>query len=147
MSLDENKAIALRYFDTWHTGDMEEAAALLAAGFVDHNPTPGFVPDKAGTLAFMRHFRGAFPDLRFTLEDILAEGDRVMDRWTMQATHLGEFLGIAATGRQVSLQGIDILRVVEGQIVESWHMENQLDALQQVGVLPMLEGGQGKQPS
>lgn len=147
MSLDENKAIALRFFNTWQTGDMEEAASLLSPAFVDHNPTPGFVPDKSGTLAFMHHFRDAFPDLSFTLEDLFAAEDRVVDRWTMQATHLGEFLGIPPTGKQINLHGIDILRVVEGQIVESWHQENQMEAFQQMNALPVLEQGPGRRPS
>src|ERR1051326_4388595 len=137
-----NTTIALRFFETWQTGDLELAETLLAPIFCDHNPTPGFVPDRAGTLLFMRHFRQAFPDLTFTLEDILASGDRVVDRWTMQATHLGPFLGTHPSHKRVTFTGIDILRIVDGQIVESWHQENQLEGLQQIGAVSILNTGE-----
>lgn len=82
------------------------------------------------------HFRAAFPDVRYTMEDLIAEGDRVMDRWTVHATHLGDFLGIPPTGKAITFWGIDILRIVNGRIKEIWHLEDQVSVLQQLGVLP-----------
>lgn len=137
MSIEENKAVALRYFtEAWGKGDIVVEDAVISPDFVDHNPTPGFPPNKEGTHQFLLHFRQAFPDLQFTLEDLVAEGDRVVDRWTMYGTHLGEFLGTPPSGKKVVFTGIDILRIVGGQIVESWHIEDQLGAFQQIGMIP-----------
>ena len=137
MSAEENKALAVRYFEeVWGQGNFAVEDELLASTFIDHNPTPGFTADKAGIHQFLIHFRSAFPDARYTLEELLAEGEKVVDRWTMQATHVAEFLGIPPTGKQIKITGIDILRIVDGKIVESWHQEDQLDALQQLGAIP-----------
>ncbi len=137
MSLDENKAIALRYFqEVWGQGDFALEDQLLAPDYVDHQPAPGFPPDRTGHHRFLMHFRAAFPDVRYTMEDLIAEGDRVMDRWTVHATHLGDFLGIPPTGKAITFWGIDILRIVNGRIKEIWHLEDQVSVLQQLGVLP-----------
>lgn len=137
MTTEANKRIALLFFQAvWIEGDLAQVDALLAPEFVDHNPTPGFPPDREGTRAFVQHFRNAFPDLQLTLEALIAEGELVVDRWSMRATHRGEFIGIPPTGRSVSLHGIDILRVVDGKIVEGWHEEDQLGAMHQLGVIP-----------
>lgn len=140
MSIEENKAVALRYFEeAWGKGNFAAEAELLAPDFVDRNPTPGFTPDREGIHQFLVHFRNAFPDLQFTLEDLIAEGDRVVDRWTMHATHLGEFLGTPPTGKKVVFTGIDILHIEHGKIKESWHQEDQLGAMQQIGAIPSPE--------
>ncbi len=137
MSLEDNKALALRYFhEVWGQGNYALEDELLAPDYIDHQAAPGFPPDRIGHHQFLVHFRSAFPDLRFTMGDLIAEGDRVMDRWSVEATHLGEFLGIPATGKAVTFWGIDILRIVNGRITEIWHLEDQLSVLQQLGVIP-----------
>src|SRR5690348_3507261 len=103
MSLEEqNKAVAIRYFqEVWGNGDFALEDQLLAPDYVDHQPAPGISNDRAGHHQFLVHFRAAFPDVRYTMDDLIAAGDRVMDRWTVYATHQGDFLGIRATGRSV----------------------------------------------
>jgi steroid delta-isomerase-like uncharacterized protein len=136
MSLDENKAIALRYFqEVWGQGNFTLEDQLLAPDYVDHQPAPGFPPNRLGHHQFLVHFRSAFPDVRYTMDDLIAEGDRVMDRWTVHATHLGEFLGVPPTGKAITFWGIDILRIVNGLITEIWHLEDQLSVLEQLGVI------------
>ena len=85
---------------------------------------------------FMGEFRSAFPDFHTTIEDQIAEGDRVATRWTMRGTHEGEFRGIPATGNQISVTGIGIFRFSDGKVVESWDNFDQLGMMQQLGVVP-----------
>jgi steroid delta-isomerase-like uncharacterized protein len=77
--------------------------------------------------------RAAFPDIHFDLEDVLAEGDKVVIRWTCTGTHRGEFRGIAPTGKRVSFPGMNIYRLRDGKIVERWGVEDGLSLLQQLG--------------
>jgi steroid delta-isomerase-like uncharacterized protein len=131
-----NKKIALQFLQAvWIEGKLEMVDQLVAPDFVDHNPTPGFAPNREGLREFVLHFRSAFPDLKLELEDLICEGNRVVDRWSMRATHQGEFLGIPPTGKAVTLAGIDILSIVGGKIVEGWHFEDQLGAMQQLGAI------------
>jgi predicted ester cyclase len=103
---------------------------------IDHNPGPGLTPDRAGHHQLLMQVRTAFPDARFTLDDVIAEGDRVVDRWTMEATHAGSLGGMPPTGRHVRLSGMDILRIADGQIAEVWHIEDTLGMMQQLGAIP-----------
>ncbi len=80
-------------------------------------------------------FRNAFPDLHFTVEDMLAEGDRVASRYTARGTHRGELMGLPPTGRQVTEVGIVISRLAEGKLVEDWHSPDNLGLMQQLGVV------------
>jgi predicted ester cyclase len=81
-------------------------------------------------------FRDAFPDLRFTAEDIIAEGDKVAARYTMRGTHQGEFMGVAPTGNRIEVTGIDIVRFEGGKMVEHWANSDELGMMQQLGVIP-----------
>ena len=81
-------------------------------------------------------FAAAVPDARYTVEDMIAEGDRVVSRFTMTGTQTGEMQGIPPTGKQCKVAGIDIFRVVDGKIVEHWDAVDQLGMLQQLGVIP-----------
>ena len=78
----------------------------------------------------------AFPDISFTVEDMIAEGDKVVTRWTMNATHKGQFGGIPPTGKRVSITGVDISRIVTGKFVESWMYSDRVGLMQQLGVMP-----------
>jgi len=145
MSTEDNKAIVRRSIeDVWARG-FEAEQEVVAANIIDHNPFPGFPPGLEGHHQLLLMFLNAFPDLQITLEDLLAEGDKVVDRWTMRATHRGELLGIPATGKQVTLTGIDITRIENGQIVEFWHQQDLLGMLQQLGVIPPM-GEAGESP-
>jgi predicted ester cyclase len=87
-------------------------------------------------------FRAAFPDGSMTIEDMIAEGDKVVTRKSYRGTHQGEFLSIPPTGRQIRVGLIDIMRIVDGKVVEHWNVGDDLGMLQQLGALPAL----GKEP-
>ena len=91
----------------------------------------------------MGEFRSAFPDFHVTIEDQIAEGDRVATRWTMRGTHEGEFRGISPTGKQITVTGIGIFRFSDGKVVESWDNFDQLGMMRQLGVIPSPEESTG----
>ena len=92
--------------------------------------------DGAGWKTFIAAFLAGFPDFQLALEDVLAEGDRVGVRWTFRGTHQGEFMGIAPTGKRVSMSAIEINRVAGGKVAEHWVVLDQLGLLQQLGAIP-----------
>ena len=137
MSEAENKIIARRFNeDVWGRGDEAALEELFAPDFVDHGALPGQSPDREGHKQILAAFRSAFPDLSVTTEDIIAEGDKVVSRWTARGTHQGDLMGIAPTGNRVTIKGIDVLRTAEGRIVERWAQFNNLEVMQQLGVVP-----------
>jgi len=137
MSTEENKVLALRLVEeVINQGRMTTIDELLAADAVDHSLPPGLPPGREGVKLFLGMIRAAFPDIHETIEDTLAEGDRVVTRSTWRGTHQGAFLGIAPTGKQVSVTGIDISRVESGKFVEHWQAADNLGLLQQLGVVP-----------
>jgi predicted ester cyclase len=139
MSREENKKIARRVVeDVWGKGDFAAEQELIAINVVDHNPLPGLAPGLEGHHQALAMFRSAF-DGQMTLEDVIAEGDKVVDRWTFHGTHRGAFFGIPPTGKQVTLTGMDFSRIENGQIVEFWHQEDILGLMQQLGVAPAPE--------
>src|SRR6266568_827993 len=113
MSLEKNKAIARRYQDeVWGKGDFDLLDELLAPDFVD--------PSFAGAKRAVKGAHDAFPDGHWTVEDLIAEGEKVVIRWKMQATHEHQFRGIAPGGKPVTVTGITILRITNGKIAERW---------------------------
>jgi steroid delta-isomerase-like uncharacterized protein len=140
MSTEANKAVARRTYETFNTavrtGNFGALEEVLAANTVDHNPTPGQAPGLEGVKQVFGMFRTAFPDLRFTVEDIIAEGDKVVSRITAHGTHKGDFQGIPPTGKQTTQTGIDILRIAGGKVVERWGEFDNLGLMQQIGVVP-----------
>jgi steroid delta-isomerase-like uncharacterized protein len=140
MSTETNKAIVHRYVeDGANAGNMGVIDDLFAADFVNHDPTQPATGDLAALKQFMLARQAAFPDQRTTIEDLFVEGDRVAKRWTWRGTQIGEFNGIPPTGRQVTIAGIDILRVSDGKIREIWWGYDMLDVLQQLGLIPVPE--------
>jgi steroid delta-isomerase-like uncharacterized protein len=134
---DDLKAIVQRYYaEVILTGNFAVLEEVVAKEIVAHGP--GF-PDIKGHATFLQSvqsFRTAFPDVQGTVEDVLAEGDRVVVRWTEQGTHQGEYAGIAATGKAMQWTGISIYRLAEGQIVEMWVQMDHLGLLRQLGAIP-----------
>ena len=104
--------------------------------FVNLSSPPGIPSDREGGKTFLFGFLNAFPDSRFTIDDMIAEGDQVVTKKTFTGTHTGEFAGIPATGNKVTLQFVDIMRVRNGRIVEHWLSMDQLSFMQQLGVIP-----------
>lgn len=119
---EENKALVRRWIEEVLTrGDTGAADDLFAPGYVLHDPSfPRDVHGPEGVKLYVATYRSAFPDATFTVEDQVSEGDTVATRWTARGTHRGEFLGIAATGDEVTVSGIEFDRVVGGRIDEAW---------------------------
>lgn len=133
MSLEQNKAIARRFVeDLLGKGDYALFSELTINGYADHNLPSGITP-----LQSIGAFRAGFPEARFIVEDVIAEGDRVVVRYTVEATHTGNFYGIPATGKAISMSGISIYRLTGGKLAEAWVQYDQLGLMQQIGVVPM----------
>lgn len=108
------------YRDVYVHWNMEILDELIAPEFVDHDMPPGMPVGVAGFVLFYGMLRTAFPDLRYTVQDIIAENDKVVVRWKWHATHQGIFFGMEATGKNADTEGIAIYRLAEGKIVERW---------------------------
>jgi steroid delta-isomerase-like uncharacterized protein len=135
MSTEQNKQVALRVYDLLNTGAVEAIGDLVTADYVEHNPLPGQGTGRDGAVdRFSLIARGLAP--RFTVEDVIAEDDKVVVRWTNTGTHVGDFLGVPATGRPFTIGGIDIYRVDGELLCEHWHQIDQLSMLGQLGLLP-----------
>jgi predicted ester cyclase len=130
MSVQENKALVRReQEELWnHTGNLDAAQEL-------------YVPDNVEAVKQeAADFREGFPDVVSTVEDLIAEGDKVVARWRSRATHRGEYMGIAPTGNRVEFMGISVYRIEAGKIAESWNVEDKLSLMRQIGAVP--ESGQ-----
>jgi predicted ester cyclase len=135
---EENKAVVRRFSELfeefWRTGDVDALDEVLPPDFVQHQP--GSPPDREGFKQSLPMFRAAFPDMRYTVEDMVAEGDKVVDRISWQATHQGEMMGIPPTGNTVRVTAIHMSRIAEGKIVERWGQPDMLGMMQQLGAIP-----------
>jgi predicted ester cyclase len=141
MSAQENKAIVRRVYEEAISQNKPEVFdEIMSPDIVDHAPFPDQAPGLEGFKGVFAMVLSAFPDYHSSVEDQIAEGDKVVTRFSSQGTHQGEFLGIAPTGNRVRVTGIDIDRVVEGKIVEHWSEADLLGMMTQLGVIP--ESGQ-----
>jgi steroid delta-isomerase-like uncharacterized protein len=144
MTDQENKARNRRLVEQgFSTGDTAVLDELVAADCVDHGAPPGWPAGLEGVRQFMAMMRGAFPDLRYEIEDQIAEGDKVLTRVTWRGTHRGEFMGMPATGKQVAVAGMDLTRWSNGKAVEHWGVQDALGMLQQLGKIPAPGGAAG----
>jgi steroid delta-isomerase-like uncharacterized protein len=133
----DNKAIVRRFIDEYQSkGDESVADEILAEDFVDHSPFGPLPPDREGVKQLFAALRAAFPDLRAVVHDQAAEGDKVWTRKTFHGTNDGEFMGMPATGKQVSFDVIDVLRLRDGHFVEHWNVVDSLGLMQQLGAVP-----------
>jgi len=137
MSTEENKTIARRWNEeVWGKGNLAVIDELFATNFVFNYPAPEAAPDLEGYKQMVTNLCVPFADIHSTIEDMVAEGDKVAVRWTWRGIHKGEFIGIAPTGKQVAITGITILRISGGKIVEEWGEMDSLGMREQLGVLP-----------
>jgi steroid delta-isomerase-like uncharacterized protein len=136
MTTEENKAIARRFFEALGANDQAALNELLAPDFVaHHSATPGLL-NREALLQGISMVSVAFSDNYYTIEDQIAEGDRVATRVTWRATHTGDFQGYSPTGKQIEVSGIAIERHKDGKIVERWLNYDQLGVMQQLGLVP-----------
>ena len=146
MSAEENKALVRRFVDEVQSaGNIDAIDELCSPEFVNHIAPSGMPPNREGVKQVTAMFRQAFPDSYFTVEDMIAEGDKVATHKTFHGTHEGEFMGMPPTGRRVSMELIDIVRISEGRVVEHWSMGDNLGMMQQLGVIP--RPGERSEPS
>lgn len=131
---EEPKAIARRVIEEFlNTGNPDVADEIFATGYVDHNPSNPGMSGVENIKRSVNDWRTAFPDTRNTVEDVVAEGNKVAVRWTTRATHRGEFMGILPTGNRVAVTSIGVFRLSGGKIVESWDEYDALGLLRQLG--------------
>jgi len=136
MSSEANKAIVARFYETaLNAGDVTVLDELTTPDYEEHDPLPGQGAGREGLRDRVRTIVEAFGQ-RFTVEDMIAEGDRVVARWTGSGTHVGEFMGIPPTGKSFTISGIDVYRMADGKMAEHWHVIDQLALLGQLGLLP-----------
>ena len=137
MSVEQHKATFHRWIEEgWNRGDLSVVDQLYAPAYVSHSFPPDFPPDREGLKQFVTAFRTAFPDLHWTLDDVVSEGEKVIARMTGTGTHRGEFMGVAATGKSFSVNGFLQARFEDGKWAEDWVSLDQLGMLQQLGVVP-----------
>ena len=135
---EENKARTRAFMEqVLNSKDVDALDNFFAADYVEHSEMPPGIPaTRDGMKQMMGMYFEAFPDLQVTIEDMIAEGDKVVVRNTARGTHQGELMGIPATGNQVEMAEIHILRIADGMVVEHWGIEDQMGMMQQLGVIP-----------
>jgi steroid delta-isomerase-like uncharacterized protein len=141
---DQNEERLKRLYDNvWNGEDLDVVDDLVGAEYVIHDRE---IAEELGGpelyKALVRMTREIFPDMAFSLEDVIAADDRVVVRWTMTGTHEGPMSGVEPTGRAVSLSAIEINRFEEGKLVETWIQSDILGLLQQLGAVPVSEDGE-----
>ena len=133
---ERNKAVVRRFIEeVQNQKDWDTFDELHAPDFVNLSAPPGIPSDVEGGKMFLGAFVNAFPDSHVTIDDMIAEGDRVVTKKTFTGTHTADFMGIAPTGKRVEIQYVDILRLRDGHITEHWLSMDQLSLMQQLGVI------------
>jgi steroid delta-isomerase-like uncharacterized protein len=136
MSPEPNKDVVRRYYEEVHNGrNYDRFNELEAPDFVEHDPLPGQGTGREG-MKDRERMLAANLDVRFTIEDMISQGDKVVVRWRNHGTHIGEFLGIPATGREFSIAGINIYRLQDGRLAEGWSVVDVFGQMLQLGVIP-----------
>jgi steroid delta-isomerase-like uncharacterized protein len=141
MREQETTALVRRYYDeVFNRRKPELVDQLAVADYVEHDPFPGQGDGIRDLRARVQLILDAMNPLQFTVEDTVAEGDRVVVRWTQSATQTGPFLGLPPTGRTANFAGIDIHRLRDGRLAEHWHVVDLYGLLQQLGAIPAPSG-------
>ena len=137
MLVEQNKALIRRlYEEALNKGNLAVVDEIIAPDYVRHGLAPGASPGPGSTKQVFTMMRTGFPDLRITVEPMVGEGDMVAAQLTHRGTHNGEFMGIAPTGKQVTVTTIGIYRFADGKLEEAWIQMDQHGMLQQLGVIP-----------
>jgi steroid delta-isomerase-like uncharacterized protein len=141
MSTEPNKEVARRYYE-WvlNDGEVEALDEMAVPDYQEHDPLPGQGTGLQGLKDRVTMLKSGL-DSRFTIEDLIAEGDKVVVRWTNSGTNVGEFLGMPPTGKGFTIAGIDIHRLEDGKMAEHWHVVDNFSMLLQLGLIPPPGGG------
>jgi steroid delta-isomerase-like uncharacterized protein len=136
VTIEMNKDVVRRYYENvLNAGDLNALEELAVSQYDEHDPLPGQADGREGLRQRVEMLRRAFQTY-FTIEDIIAEGDKVVVRWTQHGTQVAEFLGMPATGKSFTIAGIDIHRLQDGKLAEHWHVVDLLGQMQQLGLIP-----------
>ncbi|HEX8845046.1 MAG TPA: ester cyclase [Pyrinomonadaceae bacterium] len=138
MMSKENVALIHRWFEeVWNKGRAEAIDEMFAEDGIAHGlgSEGETLQGPAGFRPFFENFRGAFPDIRVTIEDTVAEGDKLAARWVGRMTHRGDHLGVPASGQAAEITGMCIVRIRDGQIVEAWNNFDMMGLMQQIGAI------------
>jgi steroid delta-isomerase-like uncharacterized protein len=137
---EQNKAIARRLIaELWNNGNLSVADEIFSPNYEHHDSsTPDFGRGPESEKKRATLYRTAFPDLHLTIEDVIAEGETVMTRWSCRGTHKGDLNGIAPTGKQITISGVTVARASNGKMAESYVNWDALGLMQQLGVVPQL---------
>jgi len=139
MSVEENKALIRRFYEeVFNKKNLAAIDEFYAPNHVDHTLPPGLPVSPEGTKQAIAMTLTALPDLHLTIEDMIAEGDKVVTWFTTHGTQQGAFGGIPPTGKQVAVSTIEITRIADGKIVEDWGLDDRLGMLQQLGLVPAM---------
>ncbi|MGH2562613.1 MAG: ester cyclase [Thermomicrobiales bacterium] len=135
--IEANKELVRRVYEAFRMGNVDQLDEVVAPGFVDHDPMPGQAPGLVGLKQAVGLFRAAFPDGELSIEELIAEGDKVAARVTMRGTMAGEFYGAPPSGELVCADGVETYLIRRGKIVESWSRFGRLDT--EPGAPPPIE--------
>lgn len=141
MSTEDDKTLMRRFIEeVFNKKNMAAIDEFIAPDHVDHTLPPFLPTTPEGTKRAIAMFLTAFPDVHLTIDDMIAEGDKVVTRYTSRGAQKGTFMGIPPTGKQMTVSSIIIARIADGKIVEEWGLDDQMGMLQQLGVIPALFG-------
>jgi len=138
MAAEQDKALIVRFVEElFNRGNIGIVDEIFAPDFIEREQLPPGIPSgREGVKVLATMLRSAFPDFKATIDDILAEGDKVVIRMTWSGTQKDEFMGVPATGKRVSVGVIDIIRITNGKLVEHWGLMDSTSLMQQLGAIP-----------
>ncbi len=137
MSTEENKAIVRKYRAAHNQNNLDALDAIVAQDVISHAALPGLPSGLAGGKLAHQAFLKSFGDLQTTTEDLIAEGDKVMERYTTHGTHTGDFMGIPPTGKKFAIETMVVYRLANGKIVETWGLNDGQALMMQLGLAPV----------
>jgi predicted ester cyclase len=136
MSAEENKAIVRKYREAHNQNKLDALDAIVAPDLISHAALPGLPPGLAGGKMAHQIFLGSFSDLQTTTEDLIADGDKVVERYLTRGTHTGDFMGAPPTGKTFAAETMVIYRLANGRIVETWGLNDVQAVMMQLGLMP-----------
>ena len=132
-TLDDNKARARKFYEIWNAHNPDALDSVIAKNYKMHSKLPGVSQDREGMKQWVATVIAAFPDIHFTVEQQIAEGDLVMTRWSATGTHKGTLMGMAATGKKTRVTGISVVKLKNGKSVASWGEWDAMGMMRQIG--------------
>ena len=136
MSTEANKALVRRYREIHNSSNLAALDEIVATDLNSHSGLPGLPAGREGGKLAHQGVLASFPDGHVTTDDLIAEGDRVVERFTFSGTHQAPFMGVPATGKRVTVTGMSVFRIADGKIAEHWGENDAMGLLMQLGVLP-----------